>query len=294
MRQSRRGVPGGLVREAFGASAIAGMLVVAAGWWYLADRPWSFSDRSPQARALRDYIEAARRGDCAAVVATLSRRSGELAQTAAGGRSTVERSFCDYSPATAKLSDFETDRIRMEDASGSIAHVSASYTYDRFFGFFGRGRSRHTYTMVLEDGQWRVDLVEHLDRDSRSNRDQRAMSLVQQAYVAITDHRQQTGALTGDADAIRAELPGFQFPDIAPGVAAPSSPPEALFVATGPSVACVSLRSASGTLVMVKIPSQKTLGTYEYGARIPVVCDDRPLSRPYHGASSGIQPTASR
>jgi hypothetical protein len=294
MRHGRRRVPGGLAREALGASAIAVMLVVAAGWWYLADRPWSFTETAPQSRALRDYIGAARRGDCAAVVAALSRRSRELAQAAVAGRSTLEQSFCDYSPATAKLSDFETDRIRIEDASGSIAHVSASYTYDRFFGFYGRGRRRHTYTMVLEDGHWRVDFVEHLDRDSRSNRDQRAMFLVQQAYVAITDHRQDTGAVTADPGAIRAELPGFQFPDIASGVAAASSPPETIFVTTGPSAACVSLRSASGTLVMVKIPSQKALGTYEYGARIPVICDDRPLSRPYHGASSGIQRTASR
>jgi hypothetical protein len=294
MRRSRRGVPGGLAREAFGASAIAVMLVLAAGWWYLADRSLSLTGSAPQSQALRDYIEAARRGNCAAVVATLSRRSRELAQSAVGGGAPVERSFCDYSPATAKLSDFESDRVRVEDVSGAIAHVSASYTYDRFFGFYGRGRKRHTYTMVLEDGQWRVDLVEQLDRESRSNRDQRAMFLVQQAYVAITDHRQDTGALTDDPDTLRAELPGFQFPDIASGVAAASSPPETIFVTTGPSVACVSLRSASGTLVMVKIPHEKALGTYEYGARIPVVCDDRPLPRPYYGASSAIERTVSR
>jgi len=288
MPQSGHGVRGGLAREAFAASAIAVMLVLAAGWWYLTDRPWSFSS-TPQSEALRAYIEAAKRGDCAVVVASLSRRSRELAETAVAGRSIVERTFCDYSPAPAKLSDFESDRVRVEDVSGSMAHVSASYTYDRFFGFYGRGRRRHMYTMVLEDGHWRVDLVEQLDRESRSNRDRRAMFLVQQTYTALIDHRQKTGALTDDPDAIRAELPGFQFPDIASGVATTSSPPEMIFVGSGPSVACVSLRSSSGTLVMVKVPREKTLGTYEYGARIPVVCDDRPLPRPYYGASSGIK-----
>jgi len=271
------------------ASAVIAVASLAIGWWYVAGRRSIFSGGDPQSRALHEYIDAAKRGDCPAVIDALSRRSRELAHATFGDRASVERSFCDYSPATADLSDFETDRIRLEDESGSIAHVSASYTYERLFGFFGRGRARHTYTVVLEDDRWRIDLVENLDRESRSNRDQRAMFLVQQGYVAIIDHRRETGALTDDPEAIRAELPGVQFPEIRAGVAAASAPADTLFVTTGPEVVCVSLRSASGTLAMVKIPQARSLGTYEYGGSIPSVCDGQPLSRPYYGASSGIK-----
>jgi hypothetical protein len=218
----------------------------------------------------------------------LSRRTREVAEATLAARTSVELSLCDYSPAPADLSDFESDRIRVEDQSGSVAHVSASYTYERLFGFFGRGRDRHSYTMVLEDGRWRIDLAEHLDPGSRANRDQRAMFLVHQAWVAITDHRRATGEVTSDPDIIRQELPGFEFPEILPGVVATSSPAETLFVTTAPSVSCVSLRSATGTLVMVKIPQASGTGTYQYGV-IPAVCDEQPLSRPYHGTSSGIR-----
>lgn len=38
----------------------------------------------------------------------------------------------------AEAAWFETDCIRGEDVSGPVAHVSASCTYDRFFGFYGR------------------------------------------------------------------------------------------------------------------------------------------------------------
>jgi hypothetical protein len=39
---------------------------------------------------------------------------------------------------------------------------------------------------------------------------------------------------------------------------------------------------------MVKIPRAGGTGTYQYGT-IPAVCDEQPLSRPYHGTSSGIR-----
>ena len=289
MLWSRRKVPPALTREASLAGAVAVLALLVLGWWMIVDRPSLLNGTDPQSRALREYIEAARRGDCTLVIAALSRRSRELAEAAVKGRSTLDRSFCNYSPATASLSEFEIDRIRREDVSGSVAHVSASYTYDRFFGFYGRGRRRHTYTLVLEDGEWRIDLVEQLDQESRSNRNRRAMFLVQQAWTAIHDHRRETGALTDDPDALRAELPGFQFPDIRRGVADRTAPFETLFVTTEPSVVCVSLHSATGTLVMVKIPGDGSRGTYEYGAAIPAVCDQRPLSRPYYGASSAIE-----
>lgn len=272
-------------REATLAATLGVLALI--GWWFVAGRPSPFSGDGPQSRALRDYIEAARRKDCPAVFEALSQRTREVAQATLARRTNVESGLCDYSPAPADLSDFETDRIRVEDVSGSVAQVSASFTYERLFGFFGRGRDRHTYTMVLEEGRWRVDLAEHLDPGSRANRDRRAMFLVHQTWVAISDHRRATGEVTSDPDVIRNELPGFEFPEIVAGVVATSSPVDTLFVTTGPSVACVSLRSASGTLVMVKIPRAAGTGTYQYGT-IPSHCDDQPLSRPYHGTSSGI------
>jgi hypothetical protein len=277
-----------IVREAAIGVSLIGVLLIA--WWYWADRPSPLSGAEPQSLALREYIAVAKRKDCPAVIAFLSRRSRELAEMRVAGRSTVERSFCDYSPAPADLSEFETDRIRVEDVTGSTSHVSASYTYERLFGFFGRGRARHTYTLVLEDGQWRVDLVEYLDLESRPNQDRRAMFLVHQTWAALRDHRGKSGTITADASMIRAALPGFRFPEIHAGVADASAPADTLFVTTGPSVGCISLRSASGTLVMVKIPvDPKTQGTYDYGSRTPTVCDAQPLSRPYYGTSSGIK-----
>jgi hypothetical protein len=287
---SRSGGARRLLREATLAASLFVVSLAAIAWWYFADRPSMSSGAEPPSLALREYIDAAKRKDCPAVIAFLSRRSRELAEMRVAGRSTVERSFCDYSPATADLSEFETDRIRLEDVAGSTAHVSASYTYERLFGFFGRGRARHIYTFVLEDGRWRVDLVENLDPESRPNQDRRAMFLVHQTWTALRDLRSKTGTITGDASMIRAALPGFRFPEIRSGVADSSAPADTLFVTTGPSVGCISLRSASGTLVMIKIPADaKSLGTYDYGSRTPTVCDDQPLSRPYYGTSSGIK-----
>jgi hypothetical protein len=271
-------------------NALFAFVVVAGLWWFLADRPSPLSGWELPARALRDYIDAARRRDCAAVVAALSARSRELAAAAVAGRSTLERSFCDYTPATAKLPDFETNRIRVERVSGTTALVSASYTYDRFFGFFGRGRSRYTYALTFEDGTWRVDLTESLDPESRPNQDRRAMFLVQQVYSALRSHARSSGILTDDAAVIRAQMPGFQFPEIRSGVADPAAPPNTPYVALGPAGACIciSLRSASGALVMVKLPTEGSQATYQYG-RIPSACDDQPLARSYYGSTSGIR-----
>jgi hypothetical protein len=271
-------------------NALFAFVVVAGLWWFLADRPSPLSGWELPARALRDYIDAARRRDCAAVVAALSARSRELAVAAVADRSTLERSFCDYSPATAKLPDFETNRIRVERVSGTTALVSVSYTYDRFFGFFGRGRSRYTYALTFEDGSWRVDLTESLDPESRPNQDRRAMFLVQQVYSALRSHARSSGILTDDAAVIRAQMPGFQFPEIRSGVADPAAPPNTPYVALGPAGACIciSLRSASGALVMVKLPPEGSQATYQYG-RIPSACDDQPLARSYYGSTSGIR-----
>jgi hypothetical protein len=270
-------------------NALFTIAVVAVLWWFLADRPSPLSGSEPAAKALRAYIDAARRGDCAAVVAALSTRSRELAIAVVAGRSTVERSMCEYSPASAKLSEFETNRIRVERVSGATALVSASYTYDRFFGFFGRGRSRYTYDLAFEDGTWRVDLTQSLDPESRPNQDRRAMFLVQQVYSALRSHARSSGTLTDDAAVIRAQMPGFQFPEIRSGIADPAAPPNTPYVALGPAGACIciSLRSASGALVMVKLPPEGAQATYQYG-HIPFACDDHPLSRPYFGSTSGI------
>ena len=257
-------------------------------WWFLADRPSPVSGWQAPAKALRNYIEAAQRRDCAAVVAALSNRSRALAVANVTGRSTLEKTFCEYTPAPAKLPDFETNRIRVDRISGQTALVSASYTYDRFFGFFGRGRSRYTYTLRLEDGAWRVDLTESLDPESRSNQNRRAMFLVQQVYTALRSHARTSGTLTDSADLIRAELPGFKFPEIRTGIVDVNAPSDVPYVALAPAHACISLRSASGTLVMVKLPLGTAQSTYQYG-RIPSVCDDQPLDRSYHGSTSGIR-----
>ena len=82
-------------------------------------------------------------------------------------------------------------------------------------------------------------------------------------------------------------MPGFQFPDIRSGVADSGAPANIPYVGFGVSECCISLRSPSCTLVMVKLPLAKSQATYQYG-RIPSVCDDQPLSRPYHGSTSGI------
>ena len=268
--------------------ALLTLAALALLWWWWEDRPSPIAPWRAPAKALRDYIDAARRRDCAAVVAALSKRSVELAHATVAGRSDIERSFCDYTPATAKLHEFETNRIRVQRVSGNTALVSASYTYDRFFGFFGRGRSRYTYTLTREDGAWRIDLTESLDPESRSNQNRRAMFLVQQVYTALHDHVRKTGAFTDSAEAIQAELPGYKFPEIRNGIADASAPPEIPHVALASAHACISINSASGTLVMVKESAAPTESTYQYG-QIPSVCDDQPLARPYHGSTSGIR-----
>jgi hypothetical protein len=271
------------LRNALLAIAVSALL-----WWFLADRPSPLSGWQAPAKALRNYIEAAQRRDCAAVVAALSNRTRELAVADVAGRSTVEKTFCDYTPAPAKLPDFETNRIRVARVSGTAALVSASYTYDRFFGFFGRGRSRYTYTLRNEDGAWRVDLTESLDPQSRSNQNRRAMFMVQQVYSALRSHARSSAALTDSADAIQAEMPGFKFPKIRSGIADATAPSDVPYVALAPAHACISLKSASGTLVMVKLALGTAQSTYQY-TRIPPVCDDQPLDRPYHGSTSGIR-----
>lgn len=257
-------------------------------WWLWEDRPSPIPPWQAPAKALRDYIDAARRRDCRTVVAALSKRTRELAAASTIGRSNLERSFCDYTPAPAKLADFETNRIRVERGSGNSARVSASYTYDRFFGFFGRGRSRYTYTLAREDGVWRIDLTESLDPESRSNQNRRAMFLVQQVYTALHDHVRSIGKFTDSAEAIQAELPGYKFPEIRQGIADANAPPDIPHVALAPSHACISIKSASGILVMVKESEAPAQSTYQYG-QIPSVCDDQPLARPYHGSTSGIR-----
>jgi hypothetical protein len=269
-------------------NALLTIAAIALLWWFLEDRPSPLKPWQAPAKALRDYIDAARGHDCAAVVAALSNRTRELAIANVSGRSTVEKTFCEYTPAPAKLPDFETNRIRVERVSGTTALVSASYTYDRFFGFFGRGRSRYSYTLHLEDAVWRVDLTESLDPESRSNQNRRAMFLVQQVYTALHSHACSSGTLTDNADAIQAEMPGFKFPEIRSGVADAASPADMPYVALATAHACISVKSASGTLVMVKLPLEKAQSTYQYG-QIPSVCDDQPLAKPYYGSTSGIR-----
>ena len=127
-------------------STITIVAMMALAWWWWQDRP------------------------------SISRRTRDVAGAALAQRTSLELGLCDYSPAPADLSDFETDRTRLEDASSSVAHVSASFTYERLLGFFGRGRDRHTYT-----------------------------------WVAITNHRRETGELMSNPEVIRNERPVSAF-----------------------------------------------------------------------------------
>ena len=269
-------------------NALLTLVALAFLWWWWEDRPSPIPPWQASAKALRDYIDAARRRDCATVVAALSKRTRDLAVTTLPGHLDLERSFCYYTPATAKLPQFETNRIRVDRVSGNSALVSASYTYDRFFGFFGRGRSRYTYTLTREDGMWRIDYTESLDPESRINQNRRAMFLVQQVFTALHDHVVSTGKFTDSAATIQAQLPGYKFPEIRTGVAEASSPPDIPHVALAPAHACISVKSASGILVMVKEAVAPPGSTYQYG-QIPSTCDDQPLARPYYGSTSGIR-----
>jgi hypothetical protein len=114
------------------------------------------------------------------------------------------------------------------------------------------------------------------------------MFLVQQVYTALHDHVRSTGKFTDSAEAIQAELPGYKFPEIRQGLADANAPPDIPHVALASGHACITIKSASGTLVMVKESEAPTQSTYQYG-EIPSVCDDQPLVRPYHGATSGIR-----
>src|SRR5205814_8158912 len=108
--------------------------------------------------------------------------------------------------------------------------------------------------LSFENGTWRVDLTESLDPESRPNQDRRAMFLVQQVYSALRSHARSSGTLTDNAAVIRAQMPGFQFPEIRSGVADPAAPLDTAYVALEPAGACprISLRSAGSTVGMVK------------------------------------------
>jgi hypothetical protein len=267
--------------------AVAATLVVGTLLWYFADDIVPSRSGSPAAVALRTAIEAGHRRDCARLVRSVTTRTRELLAARLGTPLLVERSLCEFWPGPAKLPDLEPNRLRLQSQATTTAKVSATYTYDIFFGFFGRGRSRYTYDMALEDGAWRVDFSGLLDPNNKPNQDHRANFLAHQTYTAIRDYRTKSGSLTEDADVIRAQLPGFEFPELRRGVASAASPPETPHVALGPDVACVSIRSASGILLMIKLPAIDA-PTFEYGA-IPAVCDGQPLLRRYNGASSGIR-----
>src|SRR5207244_2943801 len=114
----------------------------------------------------------------------------------------------------------------------------------------------------------------------------RAMFLVQQMWVAITSIARGRGELTVDPELIHGQMVGFTFPEFRSGIVDDASPADTPYLTRQPSAVCVSIRSASGTLVLLKIPPIGTQSTYQYG-HIPSTCDDRPLARPYHGSSSG-------
>lgn len=256
----------------------------------------------PASKTLAGQIEAARAHDCSAVWSAYSSRSRELMMN----RSIANRGhtlsqpdaaklYCNHAPATGKLDEFLPESVALRTGGPRTAIVTAVYTFDRFFGFFGRGRERVPFRMALEDGSWRVDATQELDPESSKNKDTRAMFLLHQAFTAERDAFLQLGFFTTDAATIRAQLPGFEFPAIVQGVASEASNAGVIYAATsGEKVVCVSIRSATGTLVMVKDDERSGRKmSYQWGS-IPAVCDKQPLKRPYYGTSSGIGDVAAR
>ncbi len=250
----------------------------------------------PASRMLAGQIEAARAHNCSAVWGAYSSRTRELMMNRSignGGRALSQPDaanlYCNYAPTTAKLDAFLPESVALRSGGQQTAIVTAVYTYDRFFGFFGRGRSRAPFQMVLEEGSWRVDATQELDPDSAKNKDTRAMFLLHQAFTAERDTFVEVGFFTADAETIREQLPGFEFPAIVQGVASEASNADVIYVATsGDKVVCISIRSSTGTLVMVKDDERtERKMSYQWGS-IPNVCDKQPLKRPYYGASSGI------
>lgn len=272
------------------AFGVAILLLVAG---YLMIRQTATS--APSSKALEEYLAAGRSKQCSRVWSHLSARTRELMlafgdrQVALTEEQAMER-YCSYTPGTSDMEKFVPGTSRTESVEGSSATAYAKYKYDRFFGFFGEGTADQRFKLVKERGHWKIDYTEEVDPQSRSNLDQEALRLVYQGWSAQRQFHLEHGSVTSDQAQIRAELPGYTFGPIVGGIADATTPRGTLHIAVaGRDAACISARSGSGTLVMVKmLPGAERGLTYQYGV-IPRVCDRKPLQRDYPGSSAKIR-----
>lgn len=252
--------------------------------------------RDPASRTFAAHIAAAKAKRCNVVWDGFTERTRSLMLASEvfamrAQKASEEQAiqiFCAYSPAS-DLTQYLEESVGLVDGSDKRALVSAKYKYDRFFGFFGEGKAKEEFELHLEEGAWRVDHSEALDPRSGSNLDRHALALLNQLYTAERDVLAETGSFSADPAAIQAQLPGYRFGPISPGIAGSGSQENTLFVTLGPRVVCLSARSGSGTLVMIKAAAQPgKQHTFQYGARLPPTCDGKALERPYYGASARI------
>lgn len=249
---------------------------------------------APTSKVLEEYLAAGRAKQCARVWSLLSKRTQELMLTLLDRQRPLAEQeaiyrFCSFVPGTADMETFVPGSSRTETVEGVRASAYAKYKYDRFFGFFGEGTAKQRFKMVKEHGEWKIDYSEEVDPNSRSKLDEEALRLAYQGWSAERQFHLENGFVTSDPVQIQAELPGYRFGPIVQGVAGPSTPQGTLSVATvGRDVVCISVRSGSGTLVMVKLmPGTERRFTYQYGS-IPRVCDRKPLARDYPGSTARI------
>ena len=282
-RRPRKRLPAGY------APAIIVAVTLFAGGWLLIRRSEA---KAPTSLVLEGYIAAGRDGDCARAWSHLSSRTHVLMRSIRETPMSEEdaiKQFCSYSPGTSDLEMFVRGSARTERVQGTRATAVAKYKYDRFFGFFGEGTATQRFDLVSEKGSWKIDYSDELDPDSTINMDEEAMHLVHQGWLAERSFFKENDFMTTQPAHIQGQLPGYPFGPIVVGVASPSSRRGTLYVAVpSKEVVCVSTRSGSGTIVVLKMIEGPQKGsTFQYGS-VPRSCDKRPLARSYPGYSARI------
>lgn len=257
-----------------------------------------FAGSDPASKAVSAQIEAAKREDCARVFSLYSARTRQLMKQ--GGRlprpniskEETIKTYCNYAEE-GDLPDYLPSKVRLLNRTDGEAIVAATYKYDRFFGSFGEGEREVEFVVVAESGIWKIDHSESLDPQSPTNLDEAAMSLLNQLFTAERYLMQSSNQFSKDSARIQEQLPGYRFPPIESGIAHSGSSVGHLFVELGSrrNLVCLSTKSGSGILVMIKVNQGKSASapSYQYGKSIPTNCDSRTLARPYHGASSEIR-----
>lgn len=273
------------------------ILIVVAFFFMRSGYRAAFAGNDPASRTVKAQIEASKRADCAKVFDLYSARTKQLMLQGHLPRAPMTqemavRSYCSYA-TEADLGDYLPDKIRRIEGNDHRAIVAATYKYDRFFGFFGEGKQEGRFVVLKEAKLWKIDQTESIDPNSRTNLNTKAMFLLQQLYTAERQLFMTSGGFSSEFVRIQEQLPGFTFPPIRAGIANRSSPAGTLYIQPGPrrDLVCISTKSGTGTLVMIKEDegNPKRTISYEYGTTIPRRCDSEALARPYHGASSGIQ-----